>query len=523
MSVACACTTHKTIPVIKRKTSFTLNRVQQFDPTHTLVLRAAFAREMKRRFNLLKRDIRISIVDNDCFGLRTRLRALAPADKFQFAFGRSQDKIRGFMGWLEEQEKEFIFSSGRSGIGMFRRPGIGGVVAGEEIWSDLYIQSAYQQGITRGRAELRKAGYDVPMFEGIREEQAVAAAFNQPFHADRVGLLYTRTFSELKGITSAMDQQISRVLAQGMAEGRGPTEVARRLSKVVDGIGRRRAEVMARTEFIRAHHVATINEYRQAGVAGVKVLAEWLTAGDARVCAACGDMEDESSASPFTLDEIEGMIPLHALCRCCAIPAKIGVAEKAMEVAPPTEENTYTVGRHEIRDRMNETPPVTHFTPGSKINMRKSKEPIDQWKMPEFKGKFGTPRVHSKYIDIYHVTDKDATKRILEEGVFRAGAINQYQGFESATKGTYGWATRERALLEVERAKELGKELADELVVIRLRIPRRKYGTRLRPDENFSLDPNEWMDSYRELMSVVVKGDVPSTLIQDIYLKKGRL
>lgn len=336
MRAACTCTTvHNTVPTIKRKTSFTLNRVQQFDPTHTLVLRAAFAREMKRRFNLLRRDIRISIVDNDCFGLRTRLRALAPADKFQFAFGRSQDKIRGFMGWLEEQEKEFIFSQGRSGIGMFRRPGIGGVVAGEEIWTDLYIQSAYQRGIARGRAELRMAGYDVPMFEGIREEQAVAAAFNQPFHADRVGLLYTRTFSELKGITSAMDQQISRVLAQGMAEGRGPTEVARRLTKIVDGIGRRRAEVMARTEFIRAHHVATINEYRQAGVEGVRVLAEWLTAGDSRVCAACGDMEDESSASPFTLDQIEGMIPLHALCRCCAIPAKVRpAAEKRVAVAP---------------------------------------------------------------------------------------------------------------------------------------------------------------------------------------------
>lgn len=46
--------------------------------------------------------------------------------------------------------------------------------------------------------------------------------FNAPFYLERVGLVYTRTYTDLKGITDTMASQISRVLAQGMAEGRNP-------------------------------------------------------------------------------------------------------------------------------------------------------------------------------------------------------------------------------------------------------------------------------------------------------------
>ena len=73
---------------------------------------------------------------------------------------------------------------------------------------------------------------------------------------------------------------------------------------------------MARTEVIRAHHQATIAEYRQFGVEGVNVKAEWLTAGYG-VCQQCLDLE---RGGPYTLDQSEGTIPAHVNCRCCAIP-----------------------------------------------------------------------------------------------------------------------------------------------------------------------------------------------------------
>jgi SPP1 gp7 family putative phage head morphogenesis protein len=123
-------------------------------------------------------------------------------------------------------------------------------------------------------------------------------------------------YSELEGITAAMDQKISRILAHGVAEGWGPREIARDISEEIAAISRNRAEVLARTEVISAHAEASLNAYEEAGIEGVEVEAEWSTAGDDRVCPECEEMEGKT----FDLDEAKGMIPLHPQCRCAWIP-----------------------------------------------------------------------------------------------------------------------------------------------------------------------------------------------------------
>ena len=59
-----------------------------------------------------------------------------------------------------------------------------------------------------------------------------------------------------------------------------------------------------------------MGEYRAAGVEGVEVLAEHLTAGDDRVCNQCAPLEGKR----YELDEAEYVIPVHPQCRCVAIP-----------------------------------------------------------------------------------------------------------------------------------------------------------------------------------------------------------
>jgi SPP1 gp7 family putative phage head morphogenesis protein len=73
---------------------------------------------------------------------------------------------------------------------------------------------------------------------------------------------------------------------------------------------------LARTELIRAHHLATIQEYRNWELLDIRVKAEWATARDDRVCPKCAALDGKV----FTLDEIEPMIPLHPNCRCIALP-----------------------------------------------------------------------------------------------------------------------------------------------------------------------------------------------------------
>lgn len=199
----------------------------------------------------------------------------------------------------------------------------------EAAWTNMYVWDSYKRGVMRARMEMIRAGVKVPT---IDESGGINVVMGLPFHMDRVGLLFTRVFTELKNITSAMDLQISKILAQGLIDGDGPALLARKIVATINGTGadtlgitdtlgrfipaQRRAMILARTEIIRAHHAATIQEYRNWGLLNIIVKGEWRTAGDDRVCPECESM----NGKVFELDVIEGMIPKHPQCRCIALP-----------------------------------------------------------------------------------------------------------------------------------------------------------------------------------------------------------
>jgi SPP1 gp7 family putative phage head morphogenesis protein len=299
------------------------NIVAKYDPTHTTALRNAFAKDMKQRFTELALVVKRSVYNNDVFGLIKKhviTFQMTPAPRNAFAFARSKEKVDAFMKWLQKQVDNGIVS-----VGSAQQLG----TAVEDAWFNLYIVDSYKRGIQRARDEMRKAGMNIP---SIEDSGGINIVIGLPFHVDRVGLLFTRIFTDLQGITNTMDVQISRILAQGLIDGDGPALLARKLVAAINGTGAgtlgitdtlgrfipasRRAMILARTEIIRAHHIAMIQEYRNWGVEGVQVKGEWKTAGDDRVCERCASLEGKI----YTLDEIEGMIPAHPMCRCIALP-----------------------------------------------------------------------------------------------------------------------------------------------------------------------------------------------------------
>lgn len=314
--------------------------VDSIDPTRTITLRNAWVRDSDRRFNELTQAIRETVDTNDVFGLREStvggflgtfsVNQLSIPPKGSFAFPRSEDKVKAFMKWLREQEKRGLLE-----IEEF--PQVGGAI--EQPWTNKYVRDSYKRGVMRARRELRKAGFNnVPSIEA---SGGINIVMGTPFHVDRLGLLFTRIFNELEGITEAMNQQISRVLAQGIADGDGPRLLARKLVGTINGTGlgdlslpeivgrrfipaKRRAEILARTEVIRAHHQATIQEYRNWSVEGVIVVAEFVTAEDDRVCQRCLDLAGNGPlpCGAYPLDQIDSLIPVHAQCRCIALPFK---------------------------------------------------------------------------------------------------------------------------------------------------------------------------------------------------------
>lgn len=305
---------------INSNSTLSLYRELRYDPTRTTTLRNAFARQMRVRFTNIQRDVFNAIYTKDGFGMREKSiivqRDIIPK---QFAFTTDAAKVDAFMRWLQGLIDDEVLS-------IYQMPQLGQAV--QQRWTDLYVLDSYKRGVIRARQELRKIDATVPTIE---ETGGISASMNTPFHLERVGLLYIRVFEDLKGITSQMSTQISRVLAQGMIDGDNPLVIGRKLNRVISGMGeslgitdtlgryipaKRRAEMLARTEVIRAHHRAMVQEYRNWGLAEVKVMAEFRTAGDDRVCDICQSMEGNT----YTLDEAEGLIPVHPMCRCIILP-----------------------------------------------------------------------------------------------------------------------------------------------------------------------------------------------------------
>lgn len=294
------------------------------DPTATKALRERFSGEVYRRFRALKGVVRYAVVDADVFGLTTdRPTAqakdvrpvwrpndpsinLTPPSPHAYDFPSDERKVREFTRWLDTQTNRGILESGKFAQG---RRG----AATARPWSNVYIRSAYEKGAHHADAAMVEQGIIPP-------EQTLDDVFRATKHADAAGLIYTRAYNELNGVTNAMGQAMSRELAAGLTQGENPYKIARRLNGRVDNIGLRRARLVARTEVIRAHNEAALNRYADVGgrVSGVTLLAEHVTAGDRRVCAECAAL----AGTTYTLNEARAAIPAHPNCRCTWVPVR---------------------------------------------------------------------------------------------------------------------------------------------------------------------------------------------------------
>ena len=171
------------------------------DPTRTIYIRARYEADLVRRFTRLKRQIITAVGTENGFGLQANQDAVAPP---RFNFPRSADKVDAFMTWLEDQEYAGILETTR---------GTPLALGRATPWQNVYINSAYQKGIAQAAGLMRGDGVDV-------SDRWIDAGFLRPIHADAVGLIHTRAYNELQGITDVMDQQILAHAGAGI--GRGP-------------------------------------------------------------------------------------------------------------------------------------------------------------------------------------------------------------------------------------------------------------------------------------------------------------
>lgn len=257
-------------------------------------------------------DIELELVTHDGPGSTIKAKVYEAKSKktknvfnTRWSFNSDAEKIKAFQEWLKQQVGTFI--QGR---------------AEEELW-ESYIQSGFMKGAARSYDDAinsEKWVKDQPLdFYKGSKDQFLKTAFRQPETVEKAKLLAGRAFDELQDITSTMSVKMSRVLTDGLVQGKHPSAVARDLAKEVD-ISRYRAEVIARTEFIRAHAEGQLDSMKKLGVTEVGVMVEWSTAGDDKVCELCEPLE----GIVLTIEEARGMLPRHPMCRCAWIPANVG-------------------------------------------------------------------------------------------------------------------------------------------------------------------------------------------------------
>ena len=281
------------------------------DPSRTATIRRQWSTEMRRRFRSLKRKITELLVTEDAFGLKKNKNPLVLQSRF--AFQTDSEKVKSYRAWLKEQVDADILQ-----------------VTGDQSkpWTNRYVDSAYKKGAVRAYTDTHAESLaEHPSFYAGSKDQFLRDAFNQPEMLSKLEFLQTRVFEELKGIDATMSQNMGRIFADGLANGDGPRTIARRLHKSMDNIERKRALVMARTETARAHAEGQLQGFQQLGVENIKVMAEWSTAGDDRVCPQCQPLD----GVVMTIKEAEGIIPRHPNCRCAWIPANVGEPTKGQK------------------------------------------------------------------------------------------------------------------------------------------------------------------------------------------------
>jgi SPP1 gp7 family putative phage head morphogenesis protein len=116
--------------------------------------------------------------------------------------------------------------------------------------------------------------------------------------------------NDIENLTSSMKAKITSALIEGMDAGKAPRVIAKEISEST-AVERTRAELIARTETMKAFNRSAESQYKRHDVQNVK----WLAAQDERTCDECGAYDGQE----YPIDSHPDC-PAHPRCRCVLLP-----------------------------------------------------------------------------------------------------------------------------------------------------------------------------------------------------------
>jgi hypothetical protein len=176
------------------------------------------------------------------------------------------------------------------------------------------LEQAIAAALTAAMAEGQTAAL------AVAADQAAAYGFDwaRAYDAMLAGLAY---LEHQPGIADATVQQVlggasadvGRILASMATSGATDAQVAAEVEASIAGEDVAAVTAAVDSSMWSGFAQATLGLYQAEGLD----LADWLTAGDDRVCPVCQDNEDNGPYAPSDFPAL----PAHPRCRCCSSPA----------------------------------------------------------------------------------------------------------------------------------------------------------------------------------------------------------
>jgi len=126
-----------------------------------------------------------------------------------------------------------------------------------------YLSSAFNDGINDAIRSIQdQSDYKIVGDEINRQIMSLSSDDFNVQAMDSLGLVYSRVFNEMEGLTDEMKVDLSETLTRGMAGGLGIRAIASDIQKRV-GVGFVRAQRIARTEILNAYRTAQRNKSKE--------------------------------------------------------------------------------------------------------------------------------------------------------------------------------------------------------------------------------------------------------------------
>lgn len=181
------------------------------------------------------------------------------------------------------------------------------VDAYDRIFRNL-LSSAQNRGIAIARDLSTEAGFTERVDISIPIEATIAAAKRARGYLVRHGQHFAQTAAEL--------------IAQGIVEGRSTSSMVSQVRQRL-GVVKSRAEVIVRTETLRAYNNASNDYYAANGIE----LVMWYATADDRACAICAPR----AGKIYKRSNVKA--PCHPRCRCYLAPWEPEIAAMDPEYA----------------------------------------------------------------------------------------------------------------------------------------------------------------------------------------------